>query len=285
MTEHKNLKRLIRERQARTRESYTTARRQLTGDEPTGVNADSEPALGTLMAVLGDPGLRCQSVQATYRVWRDNVLLWEARHADIKALQARGRSITSYSPSSGDSQPSETEVVRFWRQDDGFRYESHGGHQDGFLFIAANGLWWLRRSDMSTRSNEEDPSAPRPVVGLPFVLDPERLLGLVEFEVIGRSTVAGRATISARALRLPPAPGSPMMTLYSLGSGADHYKLEIDSERGVLLSVTATYNGQIMQTITAQMMRFDDVISPEVFTFEPHEDERSWPPCLSPHPE
>jgi hypothetical protein len=274
LTEQKNLKRLIRERQAHTGESYTTARRHLTGDQPAVAAPDNDAALGALLALVDHPGPRFQSIQATYRVWHDDVLLREARHADVEALRASGRSIMSYSSTTGEPGPAETEeLVRFWRQDDGFRYEIHGGHQDGLLDVAANGVWWWWQPGMGGRSNEEDPSVPNPVKELPFVLDPERLLGLVEFEATGRSEVAGRATISARATRLSPKPNSPMMTLYSLGSGADRYELELDSERGVLLNVSAIYNGQVIKTITAQTIEFDATIPLAVFTFELPEGE------------
>lgn len=279
VTERKNLKRLIRERQARTGESYTTARRHLIGDQLSGGVPDPGLPLRALIALFGEPGPRFQSVRVTYRVWRHDERLREARHADIEAARARGGSITTYGRFAGDPQPSETEhSVDVWRQNDGFRYEIHGGPQDGLLGVAANGFWWWWQPGMATRSNEDDPSISNPVRGLPFMLDPEKLLDLLEFEVTGRSEVAGRATISTRATLLPPAGLSgTVMALYPLGSGADHYELEVDADRGVLLEVAAIYKGERIQTIEAQTIRFDETIPLDVFTFEPPEAEETQP--------
>lgn len=276
MTEHKNLKRLIRERQARTGESYTTARRHLTGGQPHLTIPDDGTTLSALFALLERPGLRFQSVQVNYRVWRRHDRLREARRADIEAVRAGGQPVTSYGPGTGDPQPSETEeLVCDWRQGDGFRHEIHGGAQDSVVGVAANGVWWWWRPHAGGKTNAEDPSVPNPLRrGLAFTLDPEEMIGLVEFEVTGRSEVAGRASISARAKRLPltsisgPGPSRPFMALYPLGSGADHYQLEVDAERGVLLAASATYNGDLIQTITAQEISFDDLIPLDVFTFE-----------------
>ncbi len=113
---------------------------------------------------------RFQSVQATYRVWRREARLRQARHADITAARARGVSVTSSSPSAGDAQPAETEgLVREWRQRDGVRHEIHGGLRDGELSVAAGGLWWWWHPDRGTRRNAEDPRVRHPVRGLPFV--------------------------------------------------------------------------------------------------------------------
>jgi hypothetical protein len=61
MTEHKNRKRLIRERQARSGESYTAARRHLTPTEPVVVLAEMDIGDTTVRAVrdpVGDVQLR-----------------------------------------------------------------------------------------------------------------------------------------------------------------------------------------------------------------------------------
>jgi hypothetical protein len=218
---------------------------------------------------------RFGSVEVTYRVWRHHDRLREARYADVAAVRAHGGSVTSYGPVTGDPQAAESEaIVRDWCQGDSFRHEIHGGPQDGVIAVCAAGRWWRWHPDAGVRSNEQDPSVPGTVAGLPFMLNPERLLILAELEVTGRSEVAGRATISARATRLPltnpsDAEARPFMALYSLGSGAHHYELEIDAERGVLLAVSAIYHGEVIQTITTQEIHFDAVIPADVFTFEP----------------
>lgn len=111
----------------------------------------------------------------------------------------------------------------------------------------------------------------RSAAGLAVMLDPTPLLGALRFRVLGRSQQAGRATITAEAIPRPSDPRHPPRSfeLHQLGSGADHYTLDIDSERGVLLAVAAVRNDEPFHQITTLEIAFDEPIPDNVFEFQP----------------
>jgi hypothetical protein len=67
------------------------------------------------------------------------------------------------------------------------------------------------------------------------------------------------------------------LALHQLGAGADHYTLEIDVERGVLLEAVALRDGQPFRRITAVEVVFDQPIADERFHFEPPAGEEIQP--------
>jgi hypothetical protein len=103
------------------------------------------------------------------------------------------------------------------------------------------------------------------------MLDPTPLLGLLRFAVVGHGRVAGRETITAEAVprRRDPRHDPRSFELYELGAGADCYTLEIDAQRGVLLEVVASRDGEPFNEVTTVAIAFDRPISEERFTFEP----------------
>ena len=115
------------------------------------------------------------------------------------------------------------------------------------------------------------------------MLNPTPLLSSLRFRVAGDSQVAGRATVTAHATPRPhdPRHGSFLRELHELGTGAHHYQLEVDQERGVLLAVTAIRDEQPFHKITTLAIRFDEPIPAETFQFEPPKAKRSSPPEIA----
>src|ERR1039458_7977798 len=102
---------------------------------------------------------------------------------------------------------------------------------------------WRRRTAgprMGAMSNQDDPSVGSGVgQELEVMLNPTPLLSSLRFRVTGSSQVAGRATVTAHAVARPYDPRhGRSLGLHQLGTGAHHYQLEVDQERGVLLAVT-----------------------------------------------
>lgn len=99
------------------------------------------------------------------------------------------------------------------------------------------------------------------------MMNPTPLLGALKFAVVGRSQIAGRATITADASPRPYGPAG-FASLYELGWGADQYILEVDALRGVLLQVRALRDGEDFQRTTTTDITFDAPIPEELFRFE-----------------
>jgi hypothetical protein len=94
--------------------------------------------------------------------------------------------------------------------------------------------------------------------------------------VIGSSEVAGRPTVTAHGTPRPLDPGISF-ELNQLGIGADFYELEVDREHGVLLAVTAVRGGEPFHRIATLAISFNEAIEPQLFRFEPPEDEEIQP--------
>lgn len=111
------------------------------------------------------------------------------------------------------------------------------------------------------------------------MLNPTPLLGALRFTPTGRGSLAGRKTITADAVPRLSDPRHPprVFELHQLGSGADRYMLQVDAERGVLLEVVATRDGEPFHRITTQRIAFDHPIDPERFRFVPPPGEEVHP--------
>ena len=117
------------------------------------------------------------------------------------------------------------------------------------------------------------------------MLNPTPLLSTMRFRVTGSSEVAGRATVTAHATPRPQDPRhGRSLALHELGTGAHHYKLEVDQERGLLLAVTAIRNEQPFHKITTLAIQFDEPTPAETFQFQPPEGEQSPAQLGSPPP-
>ena len=243
-----------------------------------------EAELGALLGLLHGAADPFRTVQATYRTWRHEERLREAFLADAEEQKRRGASIKTFSfARSGDPepQPPETqETVRIWRDGQRVRQEHHGGRRDGHYGVADGPLWWSWSEQMGAMTNQDDPSVGSGIgQELQVMLDPTPLLGSLNFRVAGRSEVAGRATVTAHATPRPQDPrhGSFLRELHELGTGAHHYQLEVDQQRGVLLAVTAIRDEQPFHKITTLSIRFDEPIPAETFQFAPPQGEEIQP--------
>jgi hypothetical protein len=137
-------------------------------------------------------------------------------------------------------------------------------------------------------SNQDDPKVGSGIgEELSVMLDPTPLLGALKFAAVGYSTIAERATFTAEATSRPldPRRRPPCFEVRQLGSAADHYALEIDVERGVLLEAVALRDGKPFHRITAVELVFDHPIPDERFHFEPPVGEQIQPIGGRPRPQ
>jgi hypothetical protein len=242
--------------------------------------AGAQGDLGALLVLLHGADDAFANVQATYRTWRHEERLREAFVTDAEEQKRRGASISLHSYSSGDPEPPEREeTVRIWRDGHRFREEHLGGQRDGHYAVADGPLWWTWDERMGAMSNQDDLSVGSGVgQELQVMLNPAPLLSSVRFRATGSSQVAGRATITAAATPRPEDPrGGRSRSLHELGTGAHHYELEVDQERGVLLAVAAIRDEQPFRKITTLAIRFDQQIPAATFQFKPPQGEQIQP--------
>ena len=244
------------------------------------VPSDDAVGLGGLLVLLHGADAPVDTVEVTYRLWRDRKRAHAAFMADGEERKRRGASITSYGPGNADPEPVEyQETVRIWRAGERVRVEYHGGDRDGYYAVTDGPLWWVWDERMGARSNHDDPR-----VGgsfgheLQIMLHPIALLSSLRFNPTGRSSVAGRPTITAQGTprRQDPAHGGAF-ELHELGTGAEYYELEVDQQLGVLLAVSAIRDRQPFHRITTLAIRFGHPIAEETFRFQPPAGEQIEP--------
>ncbi len=229
--------------------------------------------LGALLVLLHDAAEPPLTVAATYRVWRHRARVQEAFLAEAERRKRRhGSAVQTFGSRPGEPQPDEeVHTIRIWRDGEKVREEHHGGPRDGYYAVADPPLWWMWDERTGARSNEDDPSLGNQVgQEVELMLAPTTLLSSLRLRVTGISEVAGRATVRAQGTPRPVDDRfGPSLGLSTLGLGAEHYDLEVDQERGVLLAATAVYNGEPFQSVTAREIQFVDQVDPEVFRFQP----------------
>jgi hypothetical protein len=251
--------------------------------------SDDQPELGTLLELLHRANTPFTTVQATYRIWRHDERAAAAWRAEIEEQKRRGASISTYGPSSSTPAPAEhEEIVRIWRAGDHAREEHQGGPRDGSYGVRSATLWWSWDEGNGASSNEDDPTVGSGIgEELAIMLDPTPLLGSLKFAAVGRSQVAGRATITADAAprRSDPRHGPRLFELHELGTGADRYTLQVDAQLGVLLEVVALRDGESFHKITTVEIAFDQPIPDERFRFQPPAGEDIHPISGRPRPQ
>ena len=244
--------------------------------------------LGALLVLLHGADAPRRNVHATYRIWHHDERAQAAFRADSEEQKRRGASISSiqlHGVASDEPGPPEHEhTVRIWRDGARVRVEHHGGQRDGYYAVASGPRWWIWDEHIGARSNQDDPSIGSGVGDeLQIMLNPTPLLGSLRFYVNGSSRVAGRPTITANASPRPQDPRrGRSFELHELGTGADHYQLEIDQQFGVLLAVTAFRDEQPFHKITTLAIHVGEPIPAETFEFEPPEGEEIQTTRMSP---
>lgn len=245
--------------------------------------------LGDLLLLMHRADAGFTSVYASYRIWRHDQRMSEAVRAETQQLKRRGGSIATFQSKGGASARGEHEdLLRVWRSADRVRAERESGTGNAAFGVRAGNLWWSWDERNGASSNEDDPTLASSIgEELAVVLNPTPLLGVLKFTAVGRSEVAGRETITAKAAPRPPDShrSSRSVELQQLGCGADRYALQVDAKTGVLLEVVALRGGEPFHRITALEIVFDQPIQDERFRFDPPAGEEIRPVKRRPQPE
>jgi hypothetical protein len=240
--------------------------------------SDGQLGLGAVLEVLHGADGSFSSVRATYRTWHHTERARAAFQATVEQDRRRKASITLQGL--GEAPAERVETFRIWRARGRVREEQHGGSRDGYYGVRDGDLWWFWDERQGATSNEDDPSVGSGIgQQLSVMLDPTPLLGALRFHLVGRSEVAGRATIVTEAVARPSDPRRPprALELHQLGGGADLYTLEVDAQLGVLLRAVALREGEPFHEIATMEIAFDEPIDDELFRFEPPAGEQVQP--------
>lgn len=210
-------------------------------------------------------------VRVRYRIWHDHRLGDAAREANGQELVG----VRRIEPRTEDLPQSEI-IVSIWRSGDRLRVEYAGGLEDGSFGVSAGERWWSWNAYHGrARSSDESPPGSAWIgKAAASFLDPVGLHDTLRFGPISHGTRVGRPVliVDAWARSTPDAGVTPPHVPRVIGVHADRYRVEVDAEHGIILSVHSLFSDQTYQTIDVIELSLDGPINDELFEFhEPPE--------------
>lgn len=205
-------------------------------------------------------------VGVRYRIWHDHRLADAARESNGQELVG----VRRLSPSPEDLSQSEI-IVSIWRSGDRLRVQYAGGLEDGSFGVGVGQRWW----DWNThhgrvRSSDQSPPDSAWIgKGANKFLDPVGLHDALRFGPISHGTRVGRPVliVDAWARSTPDAGATPPPVPRAIGVHADRYKVEVDAEHGIILSVHALFADQKYHTIDVIELQLNGPVNDELFEF------------------
>ncbi len=157
-------------------------------------------------------------------------------------------------------------LFRLWRAGEVLARSEFEIGRETVTVVVQGPRWWRWSPSLGASSGAASTRPARVMLGPAAVLlAAGELASELELVDAGRSEVAGRAAFLVRGR--PAATGSRRRTvLREAGLGAEVYELRVDAERGVLLGVSSIAAGRPFQVVEATAVRFDDELSPTVFS-------------------
>lgn len=207
------------------------------------------------------------SLRVRYRIWQDH-----QRAAAVRERSSEREPHVHRLPGGAD-ETSETEIIlSIWRSGpDRLRVEFAGGARDGAVEVRVGERWWSAGPGRGVLSSDQClPGSAWLGRGADSFLDPADLVGPLRFMTRGHGVRVGRPVIIADAWPHRSAEGEVLPPV--LGAHADRYRVEVDADRGLILSVHAYLGDKPFQTIDTIELELDEAISPELFELHAPED-------------
>lgn len=224
----------------------------------------SEPDVAGLLRHARDS---YTSVVATIRSWSNAGALAAAWH-QWTARQPRG-SVVDLRPDSGGSEaasngPSQ-EMARLWTcKPWQWRLESLSGPERGAVLTISGPLWWRQDVHGIVWTNEGTSAlSSRSGVGLSqsllAMLDPASLATDLRLKVVGQAVHATRPCLIVR--------GEPQdSSKPPIWPGVDEFRLLVDAERGILVHLSAQFEGADCAGDEFMDISFEEQVPSSTFT-------------------
>ena len=226
--------------------------------------------LGDALEAMHTSVRRWTTLRLSGHEWRHEPTLLRAfqHHFEELRRQQPGsvQSMVAFKSTGGGEPPEETrQDWRMWlAKPDRRRVEFRVG--DEVVTAVFRGEWWWSRSRTQGvitndgAANQEHGSGP--AEGL---IDPARHLSSLGLEPEGRSSFLSRPAIIVKATPRASKRGSFDETLHMLGTGADEYRLVVDSETGILLRGEARFHGDVFRVVEVEEIAVDETFSENTF--------------------
>lgn len=217
-------------------------------------------ALGDVLELLYGAHGRYESARLEAHE-RRNYRRQNEAYARVQREQMGRASVQLYGD--GADVPEEGEMtLRIWfRQPNRFREERVEDGREGLL-LGDGSRFWMSSPEWATVVQEGDGwvvSAQTPRM----LLDPISLIPALEVSLRGAVEVAGRAAVELTATaRRSPSYAAPLLW------GATEYALAVDSERGVLLRLSAFLDGAPFSELEVTTIAFDEPLDDSLFRYD-----------------
>jgi hypothetical protein len=219
--------------------------------------------LGDVLELMHGARGRYSTLRATIREWQHLERSARAFERHVDAASARGGSgsfMVSYG--FGAEQPPEaTEaLIRLWVMPPA-KVRMERTDAEAHTFVTDGEREWSYSPSTGAMVNPAGGS----FIGFEHLTDPALVLGRVDLEPIGGTSVAGRAAIRVRAIRRRREWHEPS----GLPEWADHHDFAVDAERGVLLRAASVFDGEEFQSNEVREIAFDESFPDGTFVFTP----------------
>jgi outer membrane lipoprotein-sorting protein len=213
---------------------------------------------------------RWRTLRAGGREWRHLARAREAWERWI--LRGRSGTVTYLGEPEGEPEPAETEERwRLWLAKPNRTRAEFTVEEEMVTVVSLGDTWWSWSPTRRVTTNAGDPRHSHGTGPGQALIDPASILPAVELEVAGRSTFLGRPVLEVTARPSPldeddeEAPEWRSAT-HGLGSGADDYRLLVDTERGVLLRSEALIGDEPFRVLEMKDVAFDEDLPEQTFT-------------------
>lgn len=223
--------------------------------------------LRKLLELLHGPSTPWLTARLVVRRWGDSAVARVALGRAGQQLRSQGVTTVVTARESAGREVTWEMLTRAWvdRVGDRTRTEISSAHGES-LVIRTGSRWWSHSPHSGSISNETEPEAGGGGIGdLDWLLNPSALLPAYDFTPVGRSQIAGRDTVQARAV--PRTPDPRVGPGAGVAHGADEVLLAVDEERGVVMRSEARLDGRPFSVVEVEELFFDETFTDELFRF------------------
>lgn len=227
--------------------------------------------LGQVLEVMHTSQQRWNSLRLEGHEWRHRETFsraWEHHFDELRKSGAASVESMAFKKSSGEEPPAESrEDWRVWlTKPDKRRAEFLVG--DGLVKAVFIGQHWWSRSPGGFRTNDGALNSSHGFGPAEALIDPATHLADLQLKIDGRTTFLSRPAFAVTAIPRAVDPRGFSPTFHLLGTGADLYKLVVDSEVGVLLRSQADFRGDAFRVIEVDEIGVNEQFGDEIFDGE-----------------
>ncbi len=218
--------------------------------------------LGDLLELMHGAAGRYTTLRATIREWRHLERSQRAFERHMEAVESGGRTMVSYG-FCAELPPETMEApTRIWLAPPAKLRMERTGEGEAHTVVSDGAHEWSYEPSLGAMVYPATSGSYR---GFEHLTDPSMLLGLLDLQPVGSTSVAGRAAILVQARGRGTVWHGPA----GLPEGAERHELAVDAERGVLMRAVSFLDEQEFFSHEVLEIAFDESFPDDTFVFTP----------------